>query len=473
VTDGDLCFLTATVLAEKIRRREFSARELMAAHLAQIERVNPRVNAIVSKLDDEEAMRLADEADRVLATGDPVGPLHGLPIAFKDLDDAVGFPTTHGSPIYRNHHPECDSLIVERLRKAGALGIGKTNVPEFGLGSHTFNPVFGPTRNPYDLTKSAGGSSGGAAAALASGMLPIADGSDMGGSLRNPGNFNNVVGFRPSPGLVPSWPSSAPWMGLSVKGPLARTVGDVALILTAIVGADPRDQLALPIPPDTFAQPLDRDFQGVRVAWCPDLGGLPLDPRVRAALEAQRHVFADLGCTVEQAVPDLTDANEVFLTLRAALSATAREEDLRLHRDQMKPEAVWNAEAGFKLSALDVGRAMARQAELFQRVRTFMERYDFFLCAVNQVPPFDVELRYPTAIAGVPMENYIAWMKSAYWVTVTRSPAISVPAGFTPDGLPVGIQIVGRFRDDFGVLQLAHAFETATQFWRRRPAIAG
>jgi amidase len=469
----DLCFSTARELMDLLRRRQLSARELMAAHLAQIERVNPRVNAIVSKLDDEQALALADAADRALSAGETTGPLHGLPIAFKDLDDAVGFPTTYGSPIHRDDYPEHDSLIVERLRKAGALGIGKTNVPEFGLGSHTFNPVFGPTHNPYVHGKSAGGSSGGAGAALASGMLPIADGSDMGGSLRNPGNFNNVVGFRPSPGLVPSWPSSAPWMGLSVKGPLARTVGDVALILTVIAGADPHDQSALPIAPATFAQPLDRDFTGVRVAWCPDLGGLPLDPRVRAALDSQRHVFADLGCIVEEAAPDLSGADEIFLTLRACLAATGHEDHLRDHRDLMKPEAVWNAEEGMKLSALDVGHAMTRQEELFQRVRVFMERYDFFLCAVNQVPPFDVELRYPTEIAGVPMENYIAWMKTAYWVTVTRSPAVSVPCAFTTDGLPVGIQIVGRFRDDFGVLQLAHAFEAATQTWRRRPAVAG
>lgn len=472
-TTNDLCFSTARELADLLQRRQLSARELMTAHLAQIERVNPQINAIVSKLDDDQALALADTADRAFAAGETTGPLHGLPIAFKDLEDAVPFPTTFGSPIYRDNYPARDAIIVERLRKAGALGIGKTNVPEFGLGSHSFNPVFGVTRNPYDLTKSAGGSSGGAGASLATGMLPIADGSDMGGSLRNPGNFNNIVGFRPSPGLVPSWPTSTPWMGLSVKGPMARTVGDVALLLTAIVGADSRDQLALPIDPSTFAQPLDRDFKDVRVAWCPDLGGLPLHPRVRAALESQRQVFSDLGCIVEEAAPDLTGADEIFLTLRAALSATGHEADLRDHRDLMKPEAVWNAEEGLKLSALDVGHAMVRQSDLFHRVREFMERYDFFLCAVNQVPPFDADLRYPTEIDGVQMENYIAWMKTAYWVTVTRSPAISVPCAFTPDGLPVGIQIVGRFRDDLGVLQLAHAFESATQLWRRRPTTAG
>ena len=273
---------------------------------------------------DEQALALADEADRKHAAGEPIGPLHGLPIAFKDLDDAVGFPTTQGSPLYDDDYPERDSLIVERICAAGAIPIGKTNVPEFGLGSHTFNPVFGPTRNPYDLTKSAGGSSGGAGAALATGMLPIADGSDMGGSLRNPGNFNNVVGFRPSPGVVPTWPVGRPWIPLGVKGPLARTVGDVALLLSAMAGPDPRDQTGHRRLPGGFARPLDRDFRGVRVAWCPDLGGLPLDPRVRAALEAQRHVFDDLGCVVEEAVPDLTDADEIFLDLRAFLQAATR-----------------------------------------------------------------------------------------------------------------------------------------------------
>lgn len=468
----DLCFATARELATAIRNRDLSAREVMSAHLDQIDRVNPSVNAIVSRLDNDAALALADEADQALTKGETVGPLHGLPLAIKDLEDAVGFPTTSGSPIYRDFRPTRDSLLVERLRGAGARIIGKTNVPEFGLGSHSFNPVFGATHNPYDLTKSAGGSSGGAGAALASGMLPIADGSDMGGSLRNPGNFNNVVGFRPSTGLVATWPSSAPWMGLSVKGPLARTVGDVALLLTAMVGADPRDQVALPVDPRTFAQPLDRDFTGVRVAWCPDLGGLPLDPRVRAALESQRQVFTDLGCIVEEARPDLSGADEVFLTLRAFLAATGHEANVRDHRDLMKPEAVWNAEEGMKLSALDVGRAMAKQSELFERVRLFMERYEFYLCAVNQVPPFDIDLRYPTEINGVEMEHYIAWMKTAYWVTATRAPAISVPCNFTPDGLPVGIQIVGRFRDDIGVLQLANAFEGATRVWTRRPPIA-
>lgn len=471
VKDQEICFLTARELAESIQRRELSAREVMQAHLEQIAQVNPRVNAIVSMLDEERALELADDADRKLAAGEETGPLHGLPIAFKDLEDAVGFPTTYGSPVFRDNYPERDALIVERLKAAGAIGIGKTNVPELGLGSHTFNNVFGATRNPYDLTKSAGGSSGGAGAALACGMLPIADGSDMGGSLRNPGNFNNVVGFRVSPGLVPSWPTKAPWIGLSVKGPMARTVGDAALLLSVMAGADPRDQLTYPTDPRVFAQSLDRDFRDVRIAWSPDLGVLPLGRRVRAVLEQQRQTFEDIGCTVEDAAPDLSGADEIFRDLRAFLVASSHADLLAAHRDQLKPEAIWNIEEGLRLSAVDVGRAMARQQELYERVRQFMTRYDFLVCAVNQVPPFDLDLRYPTEIEGVTMETYIAWMKSAYWITVTRLPAISVPAGFTEEGLPVGIQIVGRFRDDLGVLQLAHAFEGATQFWRRRPGV--
>jgi amidase len=445
----------------------------MAAHLDQIARVNPEVNAIVSKLDDDVALQLADEADRRLAGGETPSPLHGLPVAIKDLYDAAGFPTTFGSPIHQDDGPaQRDALIVERMRRAGALIIGKTNVPEFGLGSHSYNPVFGATRNPYDLTRSAGGSSGGAGAALATGMLPIADGSDMGGSLRNPGNFNNVVGFRVSPGLVPAWPNGTPWMGLSVKGPMARSVADAGLLLSVLAGPDSRDQLAYLVDSGQFAGPLERDLTGVRIAWSPDLGGLPLDSRVRSVLDTCRGTFEDLGCVVEDEAPDLTDADEIFHILRAGLLAARHGETLERDRSQMKAELIWNIEEGLKLSAGEFTNAMERQSQLYDRVHAFMGRYDFIACAVNQVPPFPGDWSYPTEIDGVEMENYIAWMKSAYFITVTRLPTISVPAGFTDDGLPVGIQLVGRFRDDLGVLQLAHAFEQATEIGKRRPSLA-
>lgn len=468
---SDICFMTATEMAERIRRRDLSAREVMEAHLAQIKRVNPVVNAIVTQVPEDEALALADAADAALARGEGVGPLHGLPIAHKDLEETKGLRTTFGSPIYRDYVPDHDTLLVERLKRAGALTIGKTNVPEFGAGSQTFNPIFGPTRNPYDTTKTCGGSSGGAAVALACGMIPIADGSDTGGSLRNPGNFNNVVGFRPSAGRVPTWPAAMGWSMLGVKGPMARTVADVALMLSAIAGPDPRSPISLPEPGSFFARPLERDFRGVRIAWCPDLGGLPVDPRVTAVLESQRQTFSDLGCVVEEATPDLTDADEIFHVLRALNFAVRHADHLKQHRDLIKDTVIWNTEEGLKLSALDVGRAEVKRTALYHRMRAFFEKYEFLICVVNQVPPFDVEQPYPTEINGVPMENYIAWMKSAYYITVTGHPAISVPCGFTPEGLPVGVQIVGRYHDDFGVLQLAHAFEQATQVWRRRPPV--
>jgi amidase len=340
------------------------------------------------------------------------------------------------------------------------------------MGSHTYNKVYGTTFNPYDLTKSAGGSSGGAGAALASGMLPIADGSDLGGSLRNPGNFNNVVGMRPTVGLVPTVPTTFPMLGFSVNGPLARTVADVALLSSVMAGADPRDPGCDVSDPAVFHGALERSFRGTRVAWCPDLGGLPLDPRVRAVLEAQRKTFESLGCIVEEAHPDLREADSIFLTIRAFRSAATYGPLLDQFRDQLKPEAIGEIEAGRALSSAAVADALVRHAQLLERMRQFQERYEFTLCAVNQVPPFDAALDWPKEIDGVAMEHYVAWMKSAYWITATFRPAISVPAGFTPEGLPVGIQIVGRYREDFTLLQFAHAFEQATRIGERRPTVA-
>jgi amidase len=468
----ELCFTSAGELARLIRARQLSAREVMAAHLAQIDRLNPTLNAIVARLPDEQCLRLADDADRRAARGDTLGPLHGLPIAFKDLQPAVGFPCTRGSPIFRTFMPEADSVLVERLRGAGAIPIGKTNVPEFGLGSHTYNQVYGTTVNPYDTTKSAGGSSGGAGAALAAGMLPIADGSDLGGSLRNPANFNNIVAIRPTVGLVPTAPHVFPLLNFGVNGPMARSVADVAFLLSVMAGPDPRDPGCHPSDPSVFATPLDRDFRGVRVAWCPDLGGLPLDPRVRAVLEAQRATFEALGCRVEHAYPDLADAEFVFLTIRRWQSAAVYGPLLPRHRHEMKPEAIDEIEAGLAIPGGDVAQALIRHGQLVETIRRFQDAFEFIVCAVNQVPPFDATLDWPKAIDGVPMEHYIAWQKSAYWISVTLRPAISVPAGFTADGLPVGLQIVGRHRDDLGVFQMAHAFEQATGVGRRRPGIA-
>jgi amidase len=302
--------------------------------------------------------------------------------------------------------------------------------------------------------------------------LPLASGSDHGGSLRNPANFNNIVALRPTVGLVPIAPTALPFFGISVKGPMGRSVSDVAFLLSAMAGAHPRDPACYPSDPAVFAQPLERDFKNVHVAWSLDLESLPLDRRVRELLQAQRKTFTDLGCLVEDACPDFSDADEIFLTLRAWNYWHTLGPLLEKHRQQMKPEAVWQIESGSKLTGSDVADAMARRGELMARMRRFQERYEFLICAVNQVPPFDASIDWPHEIDGVKMENYIAWMKSAYWISATFHPAISVPAGFTHDGLPVGIQIVGRYRDDFGVLQIAHAFEQATRVGQRRPTIA-
>jgi amidase len=466
----DLCFLTATELAARIRVRAVSVTEVMQAHLAQIERVNVKINAIVT-LTAERALAEARAADAAFARGDTTGPLFGLPIAHKDLVPTKGIRTTFGSPIYRDHVPDEDGLIIERLRQAGAITIGKTNTPEFGAGSQTFTQVFGATLNPYDLSKTCGGSSGGAAVALACGMVPIADGSDTGGSLRNPASFCNVVGLRPALGRVPKWPAPLAWEALSVQGPMARTVGDVALLLSVMAGPDPRSPIAIAEPGDRFHVPLDRDFHGARVAWSRDLGGLPIDRRVAAVAEAQRSTFIALGCVVEDGQPDFTDAREIFQVLRAQMFAARYGPLLREHRHQIKDTVIWNAEEGLKLTGPQIADAELKRTQLYHRVRRFMETYEFLVLPTVQVPPFDVDTPYITEINGVALPTYIDWMRTCSDITVTGLPAISVPAGFTPEGLPVGIQIVGRHQRELSVLQLAHAFEQTTGFGTRRPPV--
>jgi amidase len=457
---SDICLLSAVDLARLIRAKELSARDVVSAHLAQIDRVNPGVNAIVTLVADQ-AMERARLADEELAHGRDVGPLHGLPIAHKDLQPTKGIRTTFGSPIFRDFVPAEDSLVVERLRRAGAIVVGKTNTPEFGAGSQTFNPVFGSTLNPYDHSKTCGGSSGGAAVALAAGMLPIADGSDMGGSLRNPASFCNVVGLRPSPGRVPTWPAATAWSTLSVDGPMARSVADVALMLSAIAGPDPRSPIALDESGGRFAAPLDRDMTGVRVAWWNDLGGVPVDRRVCDAVNAQRSVFESLGCRVEEAEPDFTDFDAVFKIVRALAFVTGVAPRVAGHREQVKDTILWEIDRGERLTAAEIAWAETKRTELYHRMRQFMERYEFFVLPTVQVPPFDAAQPYVTEIDGVAMETYIDWMKSCYYISIVGNPAISVPCGFTPEGLPVGLQLVGRHRDDWGLLQMAHAFEAA------------
>nr|WP_314363587.1 amidase [uncultured Achromobacter sp.] len=467
---SSLCDLSAVALRAEIVAGKASARDVMAAHLARIDACNPQVNAIVT-LDAEAAMARAALADEHQAHGGALGLLHGLPIVHKDSFLTAGMRTTYGSPLYRDFVPERDSLIVTRERAAGAITLGKSNLPEFGAGSQTFNAVFGATRNPYDLRMTAGGSSGGAAAALAARMTPLADGTDMGGSLRNPASFCNVVGLRPSPGRVPQWPTASPYNALTVAGPMARTVADVALLLAATAGPDARDPLTVDQDPARFLASLERDFKDVRIAYAPTWGDLPVQRDVLQVLESQLPIFADLGAKVEQACPDFTGANDAFQALRAQVFAVGYEAALRQHRHRLKDTVIWNIELGLTQAPATVVQAERDRAALFARMHAFMQTHEFLIGPVSQVVPFPVQEETVSHIDDTPMHNYIDWMRSGYYLSLTGHPAISVPCGFTEDGLPVGIQIVGRYRQEHALLQLAHAFESATQHWRRAPAL--
>jgi amidase len=470
-SEDELCFMRAVDMIDAIRAKKLSAREVMQAHLKQIDRVNAKVNALVTMVPEEHLMAQAAAADEALANGKWLGPLHGLPVAVKDLHETHGIRTTYGSPLHKDNVPDFDRLVVQREKEAGAIVLGKTNVPEFGFGSQTFNPVFGATHNPYDLTKTCGGSTGGGAVTVACGMAPLADGSDTGGSLRNPPNFCNVVGIRTSPGRVSNVPTDLGWFTLAVRGPVARNVTDCAYFLSVLAGYDHRSPISIEQPGAQFAQPLGtRTFQGVRVAMFKDMG-LPWDPEVKSAVQAQRKVFESLGCIVEDAEPDFADANESFLAWRHWSIELGFGDLLATHGDQLNQYIHWHVEEGRKLTGPYLSRIEARRSALYQRLCNFKGEYEFFILPVNQVLPFNVNTHYPTEIAGVKMENYLAWMKSAYYISAAGNPAISVPCAFSSSGLPIGIQIVGRHHDDWGVLQLGYAFEQATGIGKRRPVV--
>ena len=462
----DLCLRTAIDLAGLMRRREVSAREIVSAHIARIEAFDPAINAVVTRTFDT-ALARAAAADEALAQGRPPGLLHGLPVAHKDLVETAGVRTTYGSPLFAGFVPDRDALVVERMARAGAISLGKTNTPEFGLGSHTVNPVFGATRNPYDLGRSAGGSSGGAAAALAARLISLADGSDMGGSLRNPASFCNVVGLRPSPGRVPGWPLGDVTDQLGVSGPMARTVADLALLLVVLSGPDPRVPLALDQPPPQITDPaqvpalLARDLGDVRVAWSPDLG-LPVEPEVLEVLARARPVLAGLAGSVRDATPDLSGADEVFRTFRAFRLATFYRSLLAAHPGEVGANMTWNVQRGLELTVADLSRATMLRTALAERIGGFFADADVLACPVSQVAPFDVTLDWVHEINGQPQQTSLDWMASAYLISATGLPAASVPAGFTADGRPVGLQLVGRPRGEWDLLAVAHAFEAAT-----------
>ncbi len=448
---SDLIAMTAARLVDMLAAREVSTGELLDALEARVAAVDGRVNALPTLC-----------FDRARAQAVPDGaPLAGLPVAIKDLTEVAGVRTTWGSPIHADHVSTTSDHVAERVEARGGVIYAKTNTPEFGAGAQTFNEVFGPTRNPYDLTKSVAGSSGGSAAALKSGCAWLAHGSDLGGSLRNPASFCGVVGLRPSPFRVPSGPAGDPFNPLSVDGPMARTVEDCALFLDALSGRDPREAVSLPAPERPFREWARAAKAPLRVAVSLDLGLSPVEPVVRETVAAAARRFEAMGATVEEACPDLSGAHEAFQTLRALGFARAHGERLRNHRDLLKPEVIWNTEKGLALTGEEVARALTLRAGIVARARAFFEQWDVLVCPATCVTPFAVETRWPTSCDGVEFETYIDWLAVVYGVTLTACPALSLPGGFTAQGLPIGVQLVGAPRGEGPLLGAAAALEAA------------
>ena len=479
----ELVRLDACALSEAIHARRVACVEVMRTFLDHIQHLNPTFNAIVSLQPAEALLAQAAERDRQLARGEDLGWLHGFPHAVKDLTATAGICTTYGSPIFKDFVPQEDALIVERLKRAGAIIIGKTNTPEFGLGSQTYNAVFGPTRNAYDPGRTAGGSSGGAAVAVALRLVPVADGSDMGGSLRNPAAFNNVLGFRPSQGRVPRGPAAELFLQqLGTDGPMARTVADLGLLLGVLAGYDARAPLSLADdhqPERRYAaDSLAGNPAGQRLGWLADLGGaLPMQPGVLELCRAALGTFAALGCTVEEVVPDFDPERlwRAWIILRQWLQTGALAEQYRDpdRRTQLKPEAQWEVEHGLALSAQQVYEASMVRSAWYLTVLDLFQRFDLLLLPSAQVFPFDVSVHWPARIAGVVMDTYHRWMQVAVPATMAGCPAISLPVGFNPDGLPMGIQVIGRPRADLDVLRLAWAYEQTTSWRAELPAALG
>lgn len=451
---SSLTDLSAVEVRDLLKEGEVTPGELVDAAYQRIEAVDGPVNAMVTLCPDRARKKAADPSlkDTLLA---------GVPVAIKDLSEVEGVRTTWGSPIYRDFVPEKSALTVETLEGRGAVVIGKSNTPEFGAGAQTFNEVFGKTRNPWNTSLTCAGSSGGSAVALATGMTWLASGSDLGGSLRTPASFCGVVGMRPSPGTV-ARTTNTPFDTLSVNGPMARTVEDTALMLDAMAGLNPRDPLSRPLPGTSFLDTAREARAPRRVGWSPDLGFLPVDPRVARVSEAALAYFRDMGTEVAECSIDFSPSKEIFQTLRAASFAANHAPKLREYRDLLKPDVVWNIEKGLSLTADDIGRAERLRGELYQTVAGFFGDHDLIVCPVAIVPPFDVDTRYIDEVNGVKFDNYIDWLGMAYGITVTSLPAISVPCGFTDDGLPVGLQLVGRPRGDAELLNFANAFQKAT-----------
>ncbi|GJH29146.1 amidase [Caballeronia novacaledonica] len=478
--DDDIVSLDAIALSQAIQTRDVSCVEVLNAYLAHIDRINPAVNAIVAMQDRAVLHTLATERDTQLSRGENLGPLHGFPQAPKDILPVAGMVTTKGSPIYANEITRVDAVVFERMRKAGAIFIGRTNSPEFGLGGHTYNPVYGTTRNAFEPSRSAGGSSGGAAVSVALRMLPCADGSDMMGSLRTPAAFNNVFGFRTTPGCVPYAPSDDVFFQqFSVAGPIARNIPDLGLLLSVQSGFDARAPLSRRSDkPADFANALDRDMRGTRIGWLGDLNGhLPMEAGLMDTYTSALHHFETVGCTIETARIDF-DLDRLWNAWLDLRSLTFSGTNAPLYRDAakrklLKPEAVWEIERGLKLSGEDVSRAIRERAAWYQAINAQFDNFDYLLMPSAQVFPFDAELDWPHAIAGREMDSYHRWMEAVVPATMASLPALSAPAGFGPGGLPAGLQIIGPTQGDLGVLQLGLAYDRASGFSSARSPLLG
>lgn len=462
----ELCLLTATEMLGQLRTRDISCSELLAAHISQIESLNPKINAIVTRT-FEYATDRARELDK---SSCPDTPLRGLPIAHKDLLPTQGIPTTFGFPRYKEFVPQNDAWVVARMKAAGAITVGKTNVPEFGAGSHTFNRVFGATKNPYDQSLTVGGSSGGAAAALCTRMVPLADGSDTGGSLRNPAAFCNVVGFRPSPGRIPSGPNGDSWTDLSQLGPMARTIDDTALLFSVMAGPHQRAPRMLETPGKAFRTVVPTQLQGLRIAYTEDFGHLPVERPIRETLRRFVSRLEQEGAIVEQSTPNLRESRKVFGILRS-VGFRRRFRDIgQGYLKELKDTIQWEIERGKRLTLEDIEQAFKTRAELIQRTLEFFHHYDVLLGPSTQVMQFPIEVDWVREIEGKKMSNYIEWMEACSLISTLALPTLSLPAGFC-NALPVGVQIIAPLRQDLRLLQMAKAMELVTDFQSQLPSL--
>lgn len=478
VHESELTWLSTRELAARIASGGLSAREALIDQLARIDSVNPALNAIVTR-DDERAYEHAERADASQARGEPLGLLHGVPLTHKESTDTAGLRTTRGSPLLADNVPAADALIINRLHAAGVVMSGKSNVPEFTAGSHTFNPLFGTTVNPYDTTKSAAGSSGGAAAAIAAGIQASGDGSDMGGSLRTPGSFNNIVGLRPTNGRIPHALPADPWKWLAQPGFMARTVSDVALLMAAASGPAAGAPQSIQEPGSVF---LREEFSpqahhepgsalaGLRVGFSTDLGGLiPVESVVADVVDNASDVFAGADAEIDDVVPDLRDADEVFRVVRALDFVSDYRHFVRDRRAQVKDAVIWNTEMGLALTVEEIISAEEARVRLQASIEEFFAHHDLLVLTTSQVAPFDAGIEYPLEIDGTPMHDYLEWMRASTIISATGCPAVSVPGGFTPNGLPVGVQLVAAPGRDVELLLMAQGFEELTAYGTRRP----